>query len=112
MEKLVNGTKYNKSEIMREAWNMIRHGSKKTFGECLRLVWAAAKSVMAKAVAAAKKGEVVRMLYREYKKNYSGCRTVADSYDSKTKTIEVFVNQKKNEFSLYVNRNGRKIRYL
>ena len=34
MDNLVIGNKYNKSEIMREAWNMMRHGSK-DFGECM-----------------------------------------------------------------------------
>ena len=110
MENLVIGNKYNKSEIMREAWNMMRHGSK-DFGECLRRVWACAKRTMARIIAEAKKSEVVRMHYGEYKNNYSDCRTVADSYDAATKTIEVFVNQKRNS-QMWTKRNGRRIRIL
>lgn len=40
--------KYNKAEIMRNAWSMFRHSKKTctrplTFGECLSRVWAKAK---------------------------------------------------------------------
>ena len=35
----------------------------------------------------------VRMSYSEYKKSYSKCKTLNDSYDKKTKTIVVFVKK-------------------
>ena len=35
--------------------------------------------------------EEVEMLYREYKANYSDCKTKADSYDKRAKTIIVYV---------------------
>ena len=35
----------------------------------------------------------VRMSYSEYKKSYSDCKTLNDSYDKKTKTIVVFVKK-------------------
>ena len=110
MEKLVNGTKYNKAEIMKAAWEEFRHSIAKTFAECLRNVWADAKNVMNKIAEESKKNEVIRMHYGEYKNNYSDCRTVEGSYDNKTKTIEVLVNQKKGTFAFYTKRNGRKVR--
>ena len=113
MEKLVNGTTYNKAEIMRAAWEEFRH-STKTFAEFLRNVWADAKrmmsNVMNKIAEERKKNEVVRMHYGEYKNNYSDRRTVEGSYDPDTKTIEVLVNQKKGKFAFYTKRNGRKVR--
>lgn len=45
----------------------------------------------------AKTHEIREMHYAEYKKNYSECKTVADSYDPKTKTIKVFVEKKAEE---------------
>lgn len=110
MEKLVNGTTYNKAEIMRAAWEEFRHSIAKTFAECLRNAWADAKNVMSKIVEESKKNEVVRMHYGEYKNNYRDCRTVEGSYDPDTKTIEVLVNQKKGTFAFYTKRNGRKVR--
>lgn len=114
MEKLVNGTKYNKAEIMRAAWEEFHHSISKTFAECLRNAWADAKRVMSnvmnKIAEESKKNEVVRMHYGEYKNNYSDCRTVEGSYDPKTKTIEVLVNQKKGTFAFYTKRNGKKVR--
>lgn len=114
MEKLVNGTKYNKAEIMKAAWEEFRHSIAKTFAECLRNVWADAKRIMSNVVnkiaEESKKGEVVRMFYGEYKNNYSDCRTVEGSYDRNTKTIEVLVNQKKGKFTFYAKRNGKKVR--
>ena len=79
MEKLVNGAKYNKSEIMRAAWEEFRHSITKTFAECLRNVWADAKRIMSKIAEESKKNEVVRMHYGEYKNNYSDRRTVEGS---------------------------------
>lgn len=38
--------------------------------------------------------EEVEMLYSEYKKNYSDCKTKANSYDKKQKTIVVYVPKK------------------
>lgn len=35
----------------------------------------------------------VRMSYADYKKSYSDCKTLRDSYDKKTKTIVVFVKK-------------------
>ena len=35
----------------------------------------------------------VRMSYSEYKKSYSNCKTLHDSYDNATKTIVVFVKK-------------------
>lgn len=114
MEKLVNGTKYNKSEIMRAAWEEFRHSIAKTFAECLRNVWADAKRIMSNVVnkiaEESKKNAVVRMHYGEYKNNYSDCRTVEGSYDPNTRTIEVLVNQKKGKFAFYTKRNGKKVR--
>ena len=114
MEKLVNGVKYNKAEIMRAAWKEFRHSIAKTFAECLHNVWADAKRIMSnvmnKIAEEAKRNEVVRMHYGEYKNNYSDCRTVEGSYDPKTKTIGVLVNQKKGKFAFYTKRNGRKVR--
>ena len=114
MEKLVNGTTYNKAEIMRAAWEEFRHSIKRTFAECLRNAWADAKrvmnSVMSKIAEESKKNEVVRMHRSAYKNNYRDCRTVEGSYDPKTKTIEVLVNQKKGTFAFYTKRNGKKVR--
>lgn len=114
MEKLVNGTTYNKAEIMRAAWEEFRHSIAKTFAECLRNAWADAKRIMSnvmnKIAEEAKRNEVVRMHYGEYKNNYSDCRIVEGSYDPNTKTIEVLVNQKKGTFAFYTKRNGRKVR--
>ena len=33
----------------------------------------------------------IMMLYREYKENYAMCKTQPDSYDSKRKSIVVYV---------------------
>lgn len=41
--------------------------------------------------------EEVEMHYSEYKKNYSDCKTKANSYDKKTKTIIVYVPKKVEE---------------
>ena len=41
--------------------------------------------------------EEVEMHYSEYKKNYSDCKTKANSYDKKTKTIIVYVPKKAEE---------------
>lgn len=35
--------------------------------------------------------EIVQMLYSQYKKHYADCRTVSGSYDSRWKTIKVYV---------------------
>lgn len=35
---------------------------------------------------------IKEMHYSEYKRNYSNCKTVAGSYNSKTKTIKVYVD--------------------
>ena len=39
----------------------------------------------------------VRMSYTDYKKSYSDCKTLRDSYDKKTKTIVVFVKKHVND---------------
>lgn len=36
--------------------------------------------------------EIVEMHYSEYKNNYPDCETVPDSYNKKTKTIEVYIH--------------------
>lgn len=41
--------------------------------------------------------EEVEMHYSKYKKNYSDCKTKANSYDKKTKTIIVYVPKKAEE---------------
>ena len=38
-----------------------------------------------------KQPETKRMFYGEYKKNYANCKTVRNSYDAYTKTIEVII---------------------
>ena len=87
--------KYNKSEIMKAAWktyNMSKRwvaSYQKTFGECLKAAWANAKKEIGNAVAKVAQA-IKRMHYSEYKNNYAHCKTVADSYDKKTKTIEVY----------------------
>ena len=46
------------------------------------------------AEAAAKMAEtcdIQEMLYRDYKQNFDGCKTVPGSYDRKTKMIKVYV---------------------
>lgn len=35
--------------------------------------------------------EIVEMLYRDYKNNYSDCKTMKDSYNPENKTITVYV---------------------
>ena len=84
--------KYNKSEIMKKAWEMFRKSQKwvdpMSFGECLRRAWNAAKVIASLAAEKAEKG-IVRMSCSEYKTSYSNCKTVDGSYDKRTKTIEV-----------------------
>lgn len=41
--------------------------------------------------------EEIEMFYGEYKKNYSDCKTKANSYNKKTKTIIVYVPKKADE---------------
>lgn len=87
-------SKYNKSEIMSNAWARFRNNARlverfrKTFSECLKLAWKIAKEAVKAAEEAAAKG-IVRMKYAEYKTSYSWCKTVEGSYDKSTKTIEV-----------------------
>lgn len=88
--------KYNKSQIMKSAWEVYRMsskwaGQKLDFAKCLRRAWASAKRDVQKAAEAARTGRR-RMHYAEYKRNYAECRTVTGSYDKRTKTIEVLVN--------------------
>lgn len=46
-------------------------------------------------VAAEKQGlECVEMLYRDYKRDYSDCKTVPGSYNGETKTIKVWCKRK------------------
>lgn len=45
----------------------------------------------------AKDCEEVEMSYREYKENYSECKTKRDSYNKEEKTIVVYVPKKKEE---------------
>ena len=95
--------KYNKSEIMKKAWNLFRMNSKvvaayrKTFAQCLAQAWNSAKYELAKAEEEAKRAAagIRRMHYSEYKEYYSECETVANSYDKKTKTIEVMTKTPK-----------------
>lgn len=123
--------KYNKREIMKRAWNLFncwkgsRFASENTFSQCLHTAWDEAKAAIRKAEEAAKKASeeakrqienaangIVRMSYAEYKNNYAECRTVANSYDKRTKTIEVYTTQKKKEYHMYVRRNGRRIQWV
>lgn len=96
--------KYNKSEIMKNAWYRYRkmnapyqtwesRNSGKmivmhTFGDCLKAVWAQAKEAIKAADEFARTG-LRRMHYSEYKTSYADCQTVEGSYDKRTKTIEV-----------------------
>lgn len=52
-------SKYNKSEIMREAWKIFRRESKFgwTFGKCLSVAWRNAKTRIQNEVVAAKNTE-------------------------------------------------------
>ena len=91
-------TKYNLSEIMKDAWkrfnNSKRWVSSLTFAQCLRYAWAAAKEAIKAAAEAARTG-LRRMHYSEYKNNYADCKTVDGSYDKATKTIEVMTKVSK-----------------
>ena len=85
--------KYNRSEIMKAAWNRY-HACKRiaslnntTFAQCLKAAWAIAKEAVKAAAEAAAKG-IIRMHYSEYKNNFANCQTVEGSYDKRTKTIE------------------------
>lgn len=86
--------KYNRSEIMKEAWKLYRMSRKWvnniewTFSRALKRAWAMAKEAVAEAAERTAKG-IVRMHYSEYKNKYSNCQTVEGSYDKRTKTIEV-----------------------
>ena len=93
-------TKYNRSQIMKGAWNRYRTCRKlpaschETFGQSLRFVWAMAKARVKAAEEAARKG-IQRMHYSEYKARYADCMTVEGSYDKRTKTIEVMTKVSK-----------------
>jgi DNA repair exonuclease SbcCD ATPase subunit len=55
-------------------------------------------SAKAKETEAKKQEELsgaVEMSYAEYKNKYTHCKTVKDSYNKKTKTISVIINQVK-----------------
>ena len=84
--------KYNRREIMKNAWNLYKMAqkwvNKLSFGECLKRAWEKAKDNI-KADAEADAKGIRRMHYSEYKTNYSDCQTVDGSYDKRTKTIEV-----------------------
>lgn len=101
--------KYNRSEIMKKAWNLFRMNEtvvssfQRSFAECLKLAWKVAKETAKAAAEAAKKG-ITRMLYSEYKRNYAECMTVENSYDKATKTIEVMT--KISRRTLKNSRNG------
>lgn len=86
--------RYNKSEIMKEAWKLYRMNKsvvkslQRAFSQCLKQAWKMAKEIAAAADESARKG-IRRMHYGEYKRDYADCETVEGSYDKRTKTIEV-----------------------
>lgn len=90
---------YNKSEIMKSAWNLYRISQKwvgeHTFSWALKRAWQEAKEKISETVETIKTG-LRRMHYSEYKNNYSNCETVEGSYDKRTKTIEVLTRKIKN----------------
>lgn len=88
--------KYNLHDIMKAAWELYRKwvapykynnsrvSSYYSFASALKQAWIDAKAAAKKMAAG-----IVRMHYSQYKNEYSNCQTVEDSYDKKTKTIEV-----------------------
>ncbi len=90
--------KYNKSEIMKNAWSLYRTAQNwvenHDFAWALKRAWKAAKEAVKEAAEAAQTG-LRRMHYSEYKNSYSDCKTVEGSYDKRTKTIEVMTLVKK-----------------
>lgn len=99
-EQMEDSMKYNKRDIMTEAWNLYRmsrnwtNSATFTFSHCLHRAWEKAKEARKIAAEVAAKG-IIRMHYGEYKRNYSDCMTVEGSYDKATKTIEVMTKVKK-----------------
>ena len=87
--------KYNRKEIMKNAWWRFNNKRNATFGEALKAAWFAAKTEMKMqlAVLAAKEADLQKgikeMSYAEYKNKFAGCKTIANTYDKKTKTIKV-----------------------
>ena len=87
--------KYNKKEIMKNAWWRFNNKRNATFGEALSAAWTAAKNEvkLQLAVLAAKEADlqkgVKEMSYADYKNNFAGCKTINGTYDKKTKTIKV-----------------------
>ncbi len=87
--------KYNRKEIMKNAWWRFNNKRNATFGEALKAAWFAAKTEMKMqlAVLAAKEADLQKgikeMSYAEYKNKFAGCKTIANSYDKKEKTIKV-----------------------
>jgi len=87
--------KYNRKEIMKNAWWRFKNKRSATFAEALKAAWFAAKTEMKMqlAVLAAKEADLQKgikeMSYAEYKNNFASCKTIANTYDKKTKTIKV-----------------------
>ena len=87
--------KYNRKEIMKNAWWRYNNKRNNTFSEALKAAWFAAKTElkMQQAVAEAKEADLQKgikeMSYAEYKNNFAGCKTIANTYDKKAKTIKV-----------------------
>lgn len=86
--------KYNRSQIMKSAWEMFRASKKYvaeyqlTFAEALRKAWNMAKAAAKEAEEAGRLG-LVRMHYSQYKNSWADHKTVEHSYDKRTKTIVV-----------------------
>jgi len=87
--------KYNRKAIMQNAWWRFNNKRNATFGEALSAAWTAAKTQMKLdlAVLAAKEADLQKgikeMSYAEYKNKFAGCKTIANTYDKKAKTIKV-----------------------
>lgn len=102
--------KYNKTEIMKAAWNYYRMAQKwvekKSFSWALKKAWNEAKETVKAADEAAKTG-LRRMHYSEYKRDFADCMTVEGSYDKRTKTIEVMTKRIKSARATFERRvNG------
>ncbi len=85
---VVEDKKATAQKVMRRAWELAREGQQRFGGTTrqyiaasLRIAWEEVKSGFYK----------IKMHYSEYKNDYSGCKTVRDSYDYDTKTIVVLV---------------------
>lgn len=102
--------KYNKSEIMKKAWELYRKALgwlehyRLTFAQALKRAWQMVKDNARYEEQSQKEGRET-MHYSKYKNEYSHCATVEGSYNKRDKTIVVLTKVSKQ--SKYATNNAK-----